>query len=42
MKANETKSTHVTFTTRRVTCPPVHINNVQIPQSDTSNISGFT
>jgi hypothetical protein len=34
MKANETKSTHVTFTTRRATCPPVHINDVQLPQSD--------
>jgi hypothetical protein len=34
MKANETKSTHVTFTTRRVTCPPVHIHDVQVPQSD--------
>jgi hypothetical protein len=32
MKANETKSVHVTFTTRRATCPPVHINDVQIPQ----------
>jgi hypothetical protein len=29
MKVNETKSTHVTFTTRRSTCPPVHINYVQ-------------
>jgi hypothetical protein len=28
------KSTHVTFTTRRATCPPVHINDVQLPQSD--------
>jgi hypothetical protein len=34
MKANETKSTHVIFTTRRATCPPVHINDVQFPQSD--------
>jgi hypothetical protein len=34
MKANETKSTHVTITTRRATCPPVHINDVQLPQSD--------
>jgi hypothetical protein len=33
MKVNETKSTHVTFTTRRATCPPVHINDVQLPQS---------
>jgi hypothetical protein len=34
MKANETKSVHVTFTTRRETCPPVHINDVQIPQEN--------
>jgi hypothetical protein len=24
----------VTFTTRRETCPPVHINDVQIPQEN--------
>jgi hypothetical protein len=34
MKANETKSAHVTFTMSRATCPPVHINDVQLPQSD--------
>jgi hypothetical protein len=34
MKVNETKSTHVTFNTRPVTCPLVHINDVQLPQSD--------
>jgi hypothetical protein len=34
MQANETKSTHVTFTTRRAACPPVHINGVQLPQSE--------
>jgi hypothetical protein len=34
MKAKETKSVHVTFTTRRATCPPVHMNGVQIPQED--------
>jgi hypothetical protein len=34
MKANEIKSVHVTFTTQRATCPPVHINDVQIPQED--------
>jgi hypothetical protein len=31
MKAGP-KSVHVTFTTRKETCPPVHINNVQLPQ----------
>jgi hypothetical protein len=34
IKAYETKSTHVTFTTWRETCPPVHINDVQIPQEN--------
>jgi hypothetical protein len=34
MKANETKSVHVTFATRRETRPPVHINDVQIPQEN--------
>jgi hypothetical protein len=27
-------SIHVTFTTRRETCPPVHINSVQLPQEE--------
>jgi hypothetical protein len=34
IKANETRSVHVTFTTRRDTCPPVHINDVQISQEN--------
>jgi hypothetical protein len=34
MNANGSKSTHITFTTRRGTCPPVHINNVQLPQTE--------
>jgi hypothetical protein len=35
MKANRSKSTHTfTFTTRRGTCPPVHINGVQLPQTE--------
>jgi hypothetical protein len=34
MKDNESKSIHVTFTTRRQTCPPVHINSVQLPQEE--------
>jgi steroid 5-alpha reductase family enzyme len=32
MKANATKSTHVTFTTRKTTCPPVTLNNTEISQ----------
>jgi hypothetical protein len=34
MKATETRSVHVTFTTGHETCPPVHINDVQIPQEN--------
>jgi hypothetical protein len=34
LKANGSKSTHVTFTTCRVTCPPVHICNEQLPQAE--------
>jgi hypothetical protein len=34
LKANSSKSTHVTFTTRRATCPGVHIYNVQIPRAE--------
>jgi hypothetical protein len=34
IKANESKSIHLTFTTRRETCPQVHINNVQLPQKE--------
>ena len=30
IKVNETKSTHVTFTTRRETCPPVSVNNIHL------------
>jgi hypothetical protein len=34
MKANGSKSTHITFITRRGICPLVHINNVQLPQTE--------
>jgi hypothetical protein len=34
MKSNGTKSIHIIFTTRRETCPPVHINNIQLPQAE--------
>jgi hypothetical protein len=34
MKADGCKSIHVTFTTQKETCPPVQINNVQIPQKE--------
>jgi len=32
MKANETKSAQVTFTLKKSTCPPVHLNNKQMTQ----------
>ena len=34
MKANETKSVQVTFTLKRKTCPPVQLNDKQLPQTD--------
>lgn len=34
IKANGTKSTHVTFTMRRDTCPPVTLDNCQLPQQE--------
>jgi hypothetical protein len=40
LKANETKSCHVTFTTRRGTCPEVRVNNKAIPQSDSTKYLG--
>lgn len=33
IKVNETKSTHVTFTMKQDTCPPVSLNNVFLPQA---------
>jgi hypothetical protein len=41
MKANESKSIHVTFTTRRETCHPFHINNVQLPQGEDVKYHGL-
>jgi hypothetical protein len=41
MKANESKSIHVTFTTRREICPPFHINNVHLPQKEDVNYLGL-
>jgi hypothetical protein len=34
IEANESTSVHVTFTARRETCPPVHINSIPLPQQD--------
>jgi hypothetical protein len=34
-------SQHIIITTRRGTCPPVHINNVQLPQTKEVNYLGL-
>lgn len=39
--ANRRKSTHVTFTLRRDTCPPVTLNNDVIPQDDNAKYLGM-
>jgi hypothetical protein len=41
LKANSSKSTHVTFTTRRATCPGVHIYNEQLPQAEEVKYRGL-
>jgi hypothetical protein len=41
LKANGSKSTHVTFTTCRATCPPVHIYNEQLSQAEEVNNLGL-
>ena len=34
MKANEKKSTHVTFTLKRSSCPPAQLNSTYLTQPD--------
>lgn len=34
IKVNEYKSVHITFTTRRKTCPPIQLNNCTLPQQE--------
>ena len=41
-KINERKSTHVTFTLRKQTCPQVSINNITVPNKDTVRYLGIT
>ncbi|CAH2100509.1 unnamed protein product [Euphydryas editha] len=41
IKANESKSVQVTFTTRGDTCPPVKLNGVQIPQANEARYLGL-
>ena len=42
IKVNETKSTHVTFTLRKLVCPPITFNNLVIPSSDEVKYLGLT
>jgi hypothetical protein len=43
IRANETKSVHVTFTLRRkpATCPPVRLNNIQLVQQPDTKYLGI-
>lgn len=41
IKVNENKSTHITFTLNRETCPPVKLNNKDIPQNENTKYLGM-
>lgn len=41
IKANETKSTYVTFSTRTETCPAIYLNGTQIPQVNDAKYLGM-
>lgn len=41
IKVNEDKSVHVTFTTRKDTCPPVLLNGSIIPQKEEAKYLGI-
>jgi hypothetical protein len=41
LKANENKSTHVTFTLKRENCPTIRLNGNQIPQGETAKYLGI-
>ena len=41
IKANENKSTHITFTLNRETCPAVTLNGQYIPQQETAKYLGI-
>lgn len=41
IKMNESKSVQVTFTLRRDQCPPVSLNNTQIPQTSSTKYLGI-
>lgn len=41
IRANESKSVHVTFTMRQETCPPVKLNNQTLPQAENAKYLGM-
>jgi hypothetical protein len=41
IKINEMKSQHVTFTLRRLDCPPIYINNIQLSHTSTVKYLGL-
>ena len=41
IKANENKSTHITFSLKRETCPAVTLNGQHIPQGETAKYLGI-
>jgi len=41
IKANENKSTHITFSLKRETCPAVTLNGQHIPQGETDKYLGI-
>jgi exonuclease III len=41
IKPNEAKSVHVTFTTRKNTCPPVYLYNHHLPQAEDAKYLGM-
>ncbi|GBP42596.1 RNA-directed DNA polymerase from mobile element jockey [Eumeta japonica] len=41
IKANQSKSAHVTFTLRKGDCPPITLNGEQIPHSDAAKYLGM-
>ena len=41
LKANESKSVHVTFSNHRLPCPPVYINNKPLPQASNVKYLGL-
>lgn len=41
IKANETKSVHITFTTKRNSCPIVKLNNIELPEAESAKYLGM-